>query len=289
MSGQEYKLFDTTGKFTLAVKNNRELNNVSWNKCRILISNKRIILASGDNKKVIPLSNITNIGGRSDVNQSIAAVSNYISVEIKNENVLLISTQSFEDFELSLYKALIDEVTILSKHPAVEGGVITDEKWTKAKQKVDSNGISLAFKDGKFVEVTHKNISNVEKIERDVKQKERIVISVSHAIDDTSVETYIAAGNERTIKFIYSYLKKGEEQSDSNIELGPDEKEVLMGIYSGVSPFEIPEFTGLDIDKVEDIYDKLIEQNILDEIRVRREVSLTSRGRNLASESMNDE
>lgn len=288
MSSQEYKIYDNNGKFTLAVKDGRELNSVSWNRCRILLSNKRIILAHGDNKKVISLSDITDIGGRSDVSQSVAAVANYITIRVNN-NVYLISTQQFEDFEFSFYKALIDEITILSKHPAVEGGVITDAEWIKAKQKIDKDGLSLAFKDGKFIEINLSSISSIDKLKRNVSGSERDVITVSHAIENTNMETYIVAGNEQLVKFIYSYLKKGEEQSSSNIELDPEEKEVLMGIYSGVSPFEIPEFTGLEVDRVEEIYDKLIEQDVLDEVRVRKEVSLTSRGRNLASESMNEE
>jgi len=62
-----------------------------------------------------------------------------------------------------------------------------------------------------------------------------------------------------------------------------------MALYSGVSPFEIPAFIGKDVDTVEEIFERLVELDIVDEVRVRREVTLNSRGRNIASEAMNDQ
>jgi len=44
-----------------------------------------------------------------------------------------------------------------------------------------------------------------------------------------------------------------------------------------------------DVDTVEEIFERLVELDIVDEVRVRREVTLNSRGRNIASEAMNDQ
>ncbi len=43
----------------------------------------------------------------------------------------------------------------------------------------------------------------------------------------------------------------------------------------------------MDIDRVEEIYERLIELDVLEEVRIRREVALKPRGRNIASEAMN--
>jgi helix-turn-helix protein len=61
-----------------------------------------------------------------------------------------------------------------------------------------------------------------------------------------------------------------------------------MALYTGVSSFEIPDFLGMDVDKVEEIFERLIELDVLEEVRKRREVSLKTRGRNIASQSIND-
>lgn len=288
MSQGERKMADSEGRFAVAIRSGRKLNNVSWDSCRILLSNKRLILAKDDNKKQISLNNIKEITDRVDVSSKIAAVSNYIGLRTAADNVILVSARDQEQFELSIYKALLDGNTVLTKYPAVEGGVITGVNWSKARIQIEEESIAVALKSGEFVDLNYKSISDIEKDKRTVKDESRDIISVSHAIDETSYETYIAT-SKRKIGFIYSFLEKGQDQTESNIELSENEEEVVMALYSGVSPFEVPEFANLDIDEVEEIYEKLLEQDILDEIRVRKEVSLTSRGRNMASDAMNEE
>ncbi|MFC7195726.1 hypothetical protein ACFQL4_15650 [Halosimplex aquaticum] len=65
--------------------------------------------------------------------------------------------------------------------------------------------------------------------------------------------------------------------------------EVLMALYSGVSPFEIPDFVGMDVEDVEAVFDRLVEEGILREKRVRRDVRLKARGRNIASDVISDQ
>jgi len=61
-----------------------------------------------------------------------------------------------------------------------------------------------------------------------------------------------------------------------------------MALYSGVSPFEMADFVGIDVEEVEEVYRKLLEVGAVDKVRVRTEVSLNAHGRNLASEAMNE-
>ena len=72
-------------------------------------------------------------------------------------------------------------------------------------------------------------------------------------------------------------------------ELTPLENQVLMALYSGVSPFEMADFVGTDVEKVEEIYGKLLEVGAVDKVRERTEVALNAEGRNLASEAMNEQ
>jgi len=62
-----------------------------------------------------------------------------------------------------------------------------------------------------------------------------------------------------------------------------------MALYSGVSAFQIPSFVGMDVDDVEDIFQRLIENDILEDVRVRKEVQLEARGRSVASDAMADQ
>ncbi|MFB6103012.1 MAG: CheF family chemotaxis protein [Haloplanus sp.] len=287
MSEGERKITDTRGKFTQVVKDGRELNDAEWTGGRILLSNKRLILASNEGKRTIPLHTIESLEGRTDVNQLVAKVSGYVSLQLSTDDVVLVSAKEPESFERMLYRALLDRKVVLARHPAVEGGVVTDAEWEKARLKIEEGAIDLAIADGSFVEIDLDDIGSMEANERSVRDEKRRVLEVEHSEEGTSVQTYIS-GSERRCSVLETLLRKGESRSEIGVDLTERQNEVLMALYSGVSPFEIPDFLGMDVDEVEEVYDRLIELEVVEEIRTRREVALNARGRNIASEAMND-
>lgn len=287
MSEGEYKIIDTKGQFAQAVKDGRTINDVSWTQGRILLSNRRIILAGKDGKRTISLSDVTGVGGRNDANQNIASVSNYISLKL-GDDAMLVSASDHDQFRRGFYEAVLDQKIATAKHPAVAGGVVQDTEWEKARLKIEEDAIAAALKSGDFVRVELDDISEIETEQRTVNSEKKVVIQVSHVEEETSVETHLT-GPKRICMFLQSFLSEGERRSQTNVELSESDKEVLMALYSGVSPFEIPSFIGKDVDEVEEIFERLVELDIVDEVRVRREVTLNSRGRNIASEAMNDQ
>ncbi len=287
MSDSEYKIADTKGRFAQAVKDGRKINDVSWSQGRILLSNRRIILASNQGKRTIALADIKGLDGRHDPNQTIAQVSSYLSLKLGSD-VMLISATDHEEFKTALYKAVLDQKVIKAKHPAVAGGVVQNANWEKARLKVEEDAIATALESGKFVKLELDDISSIANEQRTVGDEKQVVIQVSHLEGQTSVQTHLT-GPKRVCMFLQSFLKEGERRSQTNVDLSESDKEVLMALYSGVSPFEIPAFIGQDVDTVEEIFERLIELDIVDKVRVRREVTLNSRGRNIASEAMNEQ
>ncbi len=287
MSEGEQKLADQKGKFAQVVKGGRKVPDVEWIPGRIILSTKRIVLVSSDGKRTIPLSEIQAITGRTDANQPLAQVSSYISLQMGGD-VTLISPKSHEEFEQKLYKAILDQQVILAKHPAVEGGVVQSIGWEKGRLKVDDGEVDLAIASGQFVEIEIDDVGTVEQVTAEVKGDERPLVEVEHTEEGTAVETHIS-GNPQHVTVLASLLRKGEEKNTTDVELSDRESEVLMALYSGVSPFQIPEFVGMDVETVEEIFDQLIEQEILEEQRIRREVQLKARGRHIASEAMDEE
>ncbi|WP_302081730.1 CheF family chemotaxis protein [Salinibaculum rarum] len=287
MSEGEQKLADQRGKFAQVVKDGRKVPDVEWIGGRILLSTKRIVLVSNEGKRTIPLSKIRSIKGRQNANQPLAQVSSYISLQMGGD-VTLLSPKDHEEFEQTLYRAILDQQVILAKHPAVEGGVVQDTGWEKGRLKIDDGEVNLAIATGQFVEIEIDDVGTVEQNEATIKGDERPLIEVEHTDKEgTAVETHIS-GTPQHVMVLASLLRKGEQKNTTDAELSDRESEVLMALYSGVSPFQIPEFVGMDVDTVEDIFDDLVEQGILEEQRTRREVQLKARGRHIASEAMDE-
>jgi helix-turn-helix protein len=289
MSESEYKIVDGAGKFLQAVKEGRQLKDASWTNGRILLSNKRIILAGNDGKRSLPLSNVSSLSGRYDVNQTVAKVSDYVTLQLANESVVLISmNENTEDFESKLYGALLDKTELLVKHPAVQGGVVQEEAFERARIKVDDDQLNVAMQNGSFISIDLDDVGSAEGTSLEVQGEKRPVLKVEHTIEDTSVQTYLSS-DPRTCSVLESLLTKEAQKSQGSVELSETEKRVLMALYSGVSSFEIPDFLGMDVDEVEAIFERLIEADVLEEVRKRREVTMKTRGRNIASEAINEE
>ena len=287
MSESEHKLLDTQGKFLRVIQDGRKLNDANWTPGRIILSNKRLLVATDDGKLTIPLSEIRDLGGRFDVNQAVASVSEYVSLR-HGGDVMLFTLPDTEGFKWALYEALLDSAIVLAKHPAVEGGVVQDTEWEKARISIETGTVGLAIASGSFVQVELADIGNVNTEERHVSGEQRPVVEVEHTEGPTSVETHVAA-TERRSDLLESLLADGVRRNEIEIDLDGAEQQVLMALYSGVSPFEIPDFVDMDVDTVEDVFDSLVERGILERVRKRRDVALKARGRSIAGDAMSDQ
>ena len=289
MQPDETKVADTRGRFLRALRDGRELNDATWANGRILLSNRRLVLAGTGGKRTFPLSAIDRVGGRFDVNQRVATVSDYLALQFDGGNdVVLVAPAEYEEFELKLYDALLSTTKFLIRHPAVEGGVVQDTEWEVGRVKVGVDAVSLATVAGTFVEVRLDDIGDTEMGRRTVQDEQREVIEVEHSDESTSVETYIS-GPERAVGILRSLLRIGDEQTETSLDLSHQDKQVLMALYSGVSPFDIPDFLGIDVDQVEDLFVRLIDHDVLDEVRVRHEVELNARGRSIAADAIDEQ
>lgn len=288
MSQKERPIADTQGRFLQAIKGGSQVTDPGWSNGRILLSNRRVVLVGKGGKRTIPLDTIDTIKGDDEVHRTVAGVSNYTSLRT-GEDVLLLAAKDHNSFEIALCSAMLADDQVLLRHPAVEGGVVQETEWLPARVKLgDDDTVNAATKDGSFVAIEIDDVGKVETAERSVRDADRTVVEIEHTQEGTSVETHFA-GSASCCSLLASIFGRGLEKNSSDIDLDGEKKQVLMALYSGVSPFEIPEFTGVDVETVEETYEELIELDVLSEIRKRREVELTPRGRNLASEAISDE
>jgi len=289
MSG-ERTLVDTQGKFVQVVKDGRKRNDIEWLPGRILLSNRRLVLATNGGKRTVALSNVTSVTA-SQMNQQLAQVDGYVKLQA-GRDAWLVSPNASEEFERQLYSTLLDQIVVLVKHPALKGGVVQEAGWEKARFKLDDeqdDTVNIAISSGTFVELDIDDVGTVAQKQTEIRGTERPLIEVEHTIDGTSVETHIS-GSPRHVSLIDGLVRQGERRNAADdVELSPAENQVLMALYSGISPFEIPDFVDMEIDDVEAVYDRLIEADILEPVRTRREVQLEARGRSIAGDAIADQ
>jgi helix-turn-helix protein len=286
MSDTEKKIADTQGQYLLAVSQGQRLTDAEWQNCRVILTTERVALIA-DGKRQIALDEIDRIADRFDVNQQSAGVSEYVAFHV-GDDVVLVSASNHDEFETDFYRASLNGEVILVQHPALEGGVVKDTEWTKGRLKVSDETLRLALADGQAVDIDRADIGDLEVEDKQVSGQERAVIQVEHSQDDISVETHLA-GEEFHATVLQTMLEDSAEKNQADIDLSPTEKRVIMALHSGVSPFDIPNFVGIDVEKTEEIFDRLIELDVISVLRERTEVSLTTKGRRVAGDRMGEQ
>ncbi|WP_336327975.1 CheF family chemotaxis protein [Halovenus sp. HT40] len=287
MSDTEKKIEDTQGKYLHAIKGGRELTDAEWENCRIVLTNQRVMIIT-DSKISVPLEEIDVLDERVDVNRNAASESYYTALDV-GEDVLLITTADYEGFRTNFFRAILDEAVIYVKHPAVVGGVVKSSEWQRGRLKLTKETVRMVLEDGQKFIIERDDIGEMEVDEREVAGEERGVVEVEHTDEEgTSVETYLS-GRQYHISVLKQLLEEGAERNRADLDLTATEQRVVMALYSGVSPFAISDFVGVDVERVEEIYDQLIELDVIRVVRERKEVSLTPQGRKVAGEAMGEQ
>jgi helix-turn-helix protein len=289
MSEGEQKLVGTAGDYRYVVRDGEPLEDPDWRSCRIILTDERLVLATSGGKQAIPLGRITLPESQDEVVPEPLQEDGTTALSI-GENVILIDAQGVDDFESEYCRAVLHDEVILVTHEAVVGGVVQDDTaWSKARFRFDDDRVVLGLPGGDRLSFAVADVGTVETETQTVRDETREVVAVEHTdAEDRSVETHFS-GTDTHARALSSLFSTVVEARKQDYELSEAESQVLMALYSGVSPFEMADFVGLPVDEVEEIYQTLLDVGAVDEVRTRTEVSLNAHGRNLASEAMSEQ
>jgi helix-turn-helix protein len=289
MSEGEQKLVDTSGDYRYAVRNGQQVADADWRSCRVVLTSERLVLATNGGKQAIPHSRIMLPDDADDLVPEEISRGAATALEI-GDNVILVDAQAVDDFESEYCRAALHGEVILVKHPAVVGGVIQDEaSWSKCQFRLEDDTVAVGLPGGDSVRFDIANVGTIETVDQQVMGDQRTVVKVEHTDEEErSVETHFSgmAWHSRALE---SLLRTVIDERQDDYELSEMESQVLMALYSGVSPFDISDFVGIDVEQVEEIYQKLLDIGAVDKVRERTEVTLNAQGRNMASEAMSEE
>lgn len=288
MSGDERKILDTAGDVCYVLRSGESVADPTWASCRLLLTTKRLVVAENDSKRTIPHAKVILPRDESVVPESIDTTG---AITLKlGSTILVVTATDSQDFVDTYCRANLGGGVILAKHPAVVGGVVQDEaSWSKARFAVEDDLFKLQFPGGESMACELDDIGTIAERSGTVMGEQRDVVAVEHTDDDgRSVETHLS-GNARHTTVLATLFEHIVESREDDYELSETESQVLMALYSGVSPFEMADFVGIGVDEVEEIYQHLLEVGAVDEVRTRTEVTLNAQGRNMASEAMSEQ
>ncbi|ENN96253.1 hypothetical protein J422_03283 [Methanocaldococcus villosus KIN24-T80] len=223
-----------------------------------------------------------------------------------------------ENFLRKLFYALLNKKEVKVQYGAIKGGTVDPNvKWedgylvfAKVKSLL-SPGEVLAvavLEDGKpKVYNLFTNLESIRIKKKMVGEEEKDVLEIKQIKGNENITSYLYV-EPRERLFILRYIENltkyknvvkdllpktedeltsefaAEEFSGERIKselekLTPQEQEILMALYTGISSLDLPNMLNMDVDEVERILDDLIEKGLVTLVRVRKEVELSEKGR----------
>ncbi len=286
MSEREQKLVDASGNYRYAVRDGQSVES-DWQSCRVVLTSERLVLATNSGRQAIPHARIRVPADGSLAERLEEADATPLEI---GTSVILVDVQGVADFESEYCRAALHEEVVLVRHRAVVGGVVReDASWSKCRFRLDGETVALELSGGETVSFDIDDVGTTETTDQQVSGENRTVVKIEHTDEaGRSVETHFSgmAWHSRALEALFRTVVEARQ---SDYELSEMEQQVLMALYSGVSPFEMSDFVGVPVEDVEGIYETLIDVGAVDKIRERTEVALNAQGRNMASEAMNRE
>lgn len=264
-------------------------------KGRIVMTKRRLVLASAEGKTTIPLSSVVDVNVGS-VPQHVkrffddTVTIGYDEAGVTRSAVIESEGETVEKFVAILFRCLLNGRQVAAKHPAMVGGRVKDTPVVRGKLRIESRRIRVRTGDGGF----GVDVDTVMKIERgnriDVGEG-RVTLAVKY-IDDGSRLTkmsLIAPAKSRYVNLLARYLRLEFDElreEVEGIELTNPEKRILVGIHA----------TGGDVDFTNVLDgDPAYVTNVLNSVRNKdlivegeEGIALTPKGRIVVNQRIED-
>ncbi|AQL43083.1 hypothetical protein BV210_10320 [Halorientalis sp. IM1011] len=260
---------------------------------RILLSQKRLVLAADAGKTTIPLSAIFDVavghvpqdlGKFFDSTVTIA----FRKGDHRHVAAVEADDDKIEKFSTVLFKALLNGTTMTVKHPARLGGRVTDAAFHPAKLYLKPQMVRFKGPDSTFT-VDLSTVTEFERSQREIDGKRREVLSVRHMQDGQAMTSLAAVDSGRKMSILGRYLRL--EYSDivadlEDISLSEAETELLVAVYSTGPGVSLANVVDVEPSQVELLLGDLRSEGLIAD--GQEETELTAKGRIVVSDKLED-
>lgn len=268
-------------------------------KGRVLMSERRLILATSETKTVIPITSIFDIAVGQvppEVEEffDYTVMVGYIVGNRRRTTVIGGDRETIEKFSLLLFRAALNGSTTLVKHPAKVGGRVMDTPKRKTGIHLDYESVVFpgndALGDGEDpFEIDLASVIFFEVIERTIDDEKHLVLSVQHVQNGQTVTSEISMGSRRKMNVLGRYLRLIYHWIKSDVrdvDVEEETLEVLVGLYSTGPEMDIASLLDLDDDELERRLGELYDDNLITDEELP--CDLTPQGRFVVNEEIED-
>ena len=261
---------------------------------RIVMSKRRIVVASDGGRLTIPLSAIVDVvvGNVPPDLRTLFDDTVTIAYETDDDVVQTVLVEAGNDtmtrFVDLLFKCLLNGTEAVAKHPAKVGGRVMDTEATPAKVSVDSNRVKVATP-GEDFEIDIESVVDFDRTERAPAGDDRPTLVVMHADGTEVVTSLLAPDSRRTVNLLGRYLRieySQVRQSVREVELSEPETRALVSVYATGGDIDFTQVLDGDAAQATKVLNALRDKELIDEGETG--IALTSRGKVTVTQRLDD-
>ena len=237
---------------------------------RVLLSQRRLVIATDDGKETIPLSDVFDVvvGSvpgdlRSFFNQSVTIA--YDRKGSRRAALVEGEPEDMDRFVRLLFKTLLRNVTVTVRHPAKVGGRVTDASDHRASVSVSPGAIRFSDCPDPFT-VELSSVIDYERTDRTVGGKKRPALVFRHVNDGQTVTSITTVPNKRVLNILGRYIKIEYDDVMEDLDsFDPTEEqmEILVSIYSAGGEANVADIVTGDVTQTSMILDSLREAELV--------------------------
>jgi helix-turn-helix protein len=259
---------------------------------RVVMSKRRIVLATEDDKTTIPLKGVFDVQHETAPGDLAEFFDDTVTVGYERDGdrhvaVIEGGGDTVERFVVLVFKGLLNGANVYVKHPARRGGRITDQSFESGGLAV-SDG-TVAIKGGVGARIDISTVTHFERVEREIGGTSRQLLSVRHMGDTGPITTELALDSGRRMNLLgrfirlrYTHLKQDLEA----IDLTDEEIEALVAIYSSGPDANLATVLGVDASQLTFHLNNLIDKGLVEDDEAG--TKLTAMGQAAVSEHIED-
>ncbi|WP_049970239.1 CheF family chemotaxis protein [Haladaptatus cibarius] len=242
-------------------------------KGRIILSQKRLVLATSESKTTVPITAVFDVSVGHVPGDLEEFFQDTITVAYEGDdrrNTVVIEAQSDDHvarFKVLLFKAMLSGTPVMVKHPARVGGRVTGNEFQSGKLRIQPGKVEFLGVSRPFV-VDLSGVTYFQKQDRDVGGTKRTVVAIRHTTDGQTMTSEFAVADDRKLNLLGRYLRLeyGEiSQQAERINVTEQEMEALVAIYSGASSGNLAGTLGIDAGSAAMVLTEIEKKELVEE------------------------
>lgn len=238
---------------------------------RIILSQKRLVLAASGSKTTIPLGSIFDISVEHVPTELEEFFQDTVTVAFERDDgryaaVIEAKNDNVGKFKVFLFKAILSGTPVTVKHPARIGGRVTGERFETGTLRIQPGAVEFLGIPEPFT-VHLSGVSYFQKQDRDVGGTTRTVVAIRHTDDGRTVTSEFAVATDRKLNLLGRYLRLEYaeiSQRAERIDVSEQEMEALVAIYSGANSGNLAGALGIDAGSAAMVLTEIEKKELVD-------------------------